>query len=246
MGLGLRLANLSLRCGALFMTLCLKLQRDIQLDEHSSQYMIMVRMTRFFIGLSVLSFFTLSMAAELPFWRTKTKVLNKITEERAIVVLVKADENSKGPHTLKMQGGGLTRRSATYIFNETQKYEKLTEVSDHVREVKWNASRQELYVHTEAFQYHARMTMKVEPVAAKAGEKISRLNFKVIQGHFTGMEGAFTYEEHKPEATLMGFEAEYKYTVLPMPRFFIEFGLEVVLQKVAGRMRTYLENQPRL
>lgn len=210
----------------------------------------MVRIIRFFIFAFVVPQVVFGGDAVAPFWRTKPKVFKKITDERAIVVSVTADEKAPGPHTLKMQGGGLTRRSAEFIFNETQKYEKLTQVSEHVREVKWDAQKKELYVHTEAFQYHARMTMTVEPIAAKnvpGGDgKTSRLQFKVIRGHFTGMEGAFTYEEFKPEATLMGFEATYKYINLPMPRFFIEFGLEVVLQKVAARMRTYLENQPRL
>lgn len=178
-----------------------------------------------------------------PFWRTKTKVLKKITDERAIIVSVKSVKTGEGSRLL-MSGGGLVKLPMEKVFVETQKYENLKRVSDHVREVDYRASKKELYLHTEAYSYHARMTMVLTP--QNIDEKYRRIHFKIVRGNFLGMEGAFTFENYKPEATLMGFQAQYDYKKLPMPQFFVEFGLEFVLQKVAGLMRRYLEKESRL
>lgn len=179
-------------------------------------------------------------SSQKPFWRTKTKVLKKITDERAIVVSVNAKKNG-GVYLLSMHGGGMTNRAAGEAYAQAKKYENLKKVSDHILEAKFNQQLNQLYLHTVAFRYHARMTMKMEVDETNAKERLIR--FRVIDGNFKGMTGAMAFEDFKPGATLMGFEAEYRYQKLPMPQFFVEFGLEVVLQKVAARMRTFLEKE---
>jgi ribosome-associated toxin RatA of RatAB toxin-antitoxin module len=114
----------------------------------------------------------------------------------------------------------------------------LKAVSEHIVEVKPGPLPEDLFVHTEAFRYHARMQMKLKVVT----EPARRIEFTVVSGHFTGMTGDFSFEDYKGK-TLMGFHAEYKYTVLPMPAFFVEFALEVVLQRVATLMREFLEKK---
>lgn len=180
---------------------------------------------------------------EKPFWRVKPKPFAKITEDREIVVLVKTENEKAEVKTLKMDGGGALKRSASEVFADVQKYSNLKQVSERIVEVSYDSAKNELFVHCEAFQYHARMWMSVHPETVN-NER--RLNFKVLRGHFVGMQGAFTFEEFKPQMTLMGFRAVFDYKTLPMPRFFVEFGLEVVLQKVAKDMRTFLEKTPSL
>jgi len=78
------------------------------------------------------------------------------------------------------------------------------------------------------------MTVKTET------EPVRRIRFAVDDGSFKGMTGDFGFEDYKGK-TLLTFHSEYKYKVLPMPAFFVEFALEIVLQQVAGKMRTFLE-----
>jgi hypothetical protein len=177
-----------------------------------------------------------------PFWKSKPSALKKVTDERAILVVVTGNikiPQSSSQKRLKMQGGGLIHRPLESTFTAIQQYEKLKQVSDHIIEVKPRVEKSEVYIHTAAYDYHARMTMSVTPKSCEAHH--CELRFKVIEGHFKGMLGAFTLDEWKPGRTLLGFESQYDYTVLPMPNFFIEFGLEFMLQKVAGDMRTFLE-----
>lgn len=182
--------------------------------------------------------------AESPFWRVKPKILKKITDDRSIIVLVTAMKKAGDLSELNMQGGGLIKAPIEDVYIRVQKYEDLPKVSDYVKEVRIYPNRSQLYVHTEAFKYHARMTMKVTPLVS--AHNLKELQFSVIDGNFKGMTGVFTFEQYKSNLTLMGFEARYEYKKLPMPEFFIEFGLEFVLQKVAARMRSFLENETSL
>lgn len=184
-----------------------------------------------------------------PFWRAKPKVFKKVTDERQIVVSVNAEKLSTksaegNTSILRMEGGGLVKADAQAVYSEAQKYNELKEVSEHVLEVRVGPSPQDLFLHTAAFNYHARMTMRVTPEVA--GDGVRHLRFVVIEGNFKGMKGEFSfvdYADSHQKGALMGFHAEYKYKVLPMPQFFVEFGLEVVLQRVASRMRSFLEDK---
>ncbi len=192
-----------------------------------------------------------SAASSEPFWRAKPKVFKKVTEDRQIVVSVDAEklpDNLPTKSILHMEGGGLVDTDAAATFAEAQNYDELKKVSDHVLEVRVGPAPQDLFLHTAAFDYHARMTMRV--TAETSADGVRHLRFMVLEGNFKGMTGDFSFAEYVPEAaslskrgTLMGFHADYGYSVLPMPQFFVEFGLEVVLQRVASRMRTFLEEK---
>jgi hypothetical protein len=173
-----------------------------------------------------------------PFWQSKPRVFERVVEQREIVVLVANEKSEKPPSVLRLQGGGYVRQHPRRVFSEVQNYHSLKDLSDYVREVRFDAEKQQVFLHTEAFGYHARMTMKVTPEELPGSR---RLHFVVVEGNFKGMTGAFTFEDFKSGQTLMGFDARYEHVKLPMPAFFVEFGLEVILQKMAGRMRTFLE-----
>ncbi len=219
---------------------------------------------RVFLAISSLIFVDFASAVDLkpasaaiePFWRAKPKVFEKITNERQVVVSVNA-EKIKNPgagdtnkNILRMDGAGLVNTEVEPTYLEAQKYDELKQISDHVIEVKVGPSPQDVFIHTEAYNYHARMTMRVTPAKDKDGSR--HLRFQVLEGNFKGMTGEFSFSAYQPtgalgklvkNATVLGFHAEYEYTVLPMPQFFVEFGIEVVLQRVASRMRSFLEEK---
>lgn len=175
-----------------------------------------------------------------PYWKTKPKVRDRIEQQRAIVVSVRDEESkdAKNPKHLFLSGAGQTRTPARWTFAEAQKFENLKKISDHFKEVKWEAARSELYLHGEAFKYHARMHVKIE---TQSESEPYMITFNVVRGSFSGLKGKITFEDNKRGKTLIGFQADYGYKKLPMPAFFIEFGLEFVLQRVAGALREFLE-----
>jgi Polyketide cyclase / dehydrase and lipid transport len=210
-----------------------------------------------FAAVSVSAADSVSPLPPLPFWRAKPKVFAKITDERQIVVSVNAEKRGS-KSVLLMDGGGLVSAPAETSFAEAQKYQNLKELSDDIVEVKTGPAADDVFIHTQAFNYHARMMMKVttetvavaakktvtetksSPQAATATVESQHLRFTVVDGNFKGMTGEFNFSPYKSK-TILGFHAEYEYDVLPMPKFFVEFGLEVVLQRVASRMRSYIE-----
>lgn len=180
---------------------------------------------------------------EAPFWKAKEKIYAKIRDEKAIVVSVKAEhENAdpKKPHIMIMSGGGMISTPQNFAYERSLDFSNLKKVSSHVRRADYNAKDQTLDLHTEAFNYHAHMKLKVDRVENNSEKAIL---FKVIQGHFLGMEGKVSFNEVSALRSEIGFAAGYRYDKLPFPKFFVEFGLEVVIQKIAALLRTNIENQ---
>lgn len=180
---------------------------------------------------------------ETPFWKSKEKIYARIRDEKSIIVSVKAEPEKadpKKPNIMRMIGGGIIATPQNFAFERSVDFANLKKVSSHVRRADYNAKDQTLDLHTEAFNYHAHMKLKVNRVETAAEKAIL---FKVIQGHFLGMEGKVSFVEVSPLRSEIGFAAGYRYDKLPFPQFFVEFGLEVVVQKIAALLRTNIENQ---
>ena len=178
------------------------------------------------------------------FWKTKEKVYKKIREERAIIVSVNVIEDAqtdvKKPKILQMTGGGHIGVPQKFAYDQARNFSNLKKVSSHIREANYNANDQTLYLHTEAFNYHAKMKLKLD---FKETETENQLRFTVIEGLFLGMQGQVIFSEIEPLKSEIGFFAGYRYKDLPMPQFFVKFGLEVVIQKISGLLRSYIENE---
>jgi hypothetical protein len=210
---------------------------------------LMKDLMKFFL-ITIFSFFLVTQVAAEPilppqpaFWKSKAKVHKKIREERAIIVSVltkKSDIDPKKPHLLHMTGGGWIGTSRKFAYDQARDFSNLKKVSSHIREVVYNAKDQTLYLHTEAFNYHAKMKLKVD---FKEVDSSSQIDFTVIEGMFVCLQGLVTFSEVEPLKSEIGFFSGYRYKDLPMPRFFIEFGLEVVIQKISGFLRGYIENE---
>lgn len=183
------------------------------------------------------------LPVETPFWKAKPKVYAKIRDENAIIVSVNAAEEKadpKKPNIMRMQGGGIISTPQQFAFDRSRDFSNLKKVSSHVRRADYNAKDQTLDLRTEAFNYTAIMKLKIERVENSSEKAIA---FKVIEGHFLGMEGKVSFIEVTPIKSEIGFSAGYRYDKLPFPQFFVEFGLEVVIQKIAALLRTNIENQ---
>jgi hypothetical protein len=180
--------------------------------------------------------------SELPFWRTRPTLQKKIREERAIVVSVKRENVGRENKLIRftMNGAGLVAKPKDFCFEVSQRYEKLKEISHHFRTVEFDAKTRQLFLVTEALGYQARMILKLTPVSE---DWRSELQWEVVWGHFKGMKGIVGYERIDERRTEVSIQAIFEAAELPLPKILMGFALEVITQKVAEKMRSYIESQ---
>lgn len=181
--------------------------------------------------------------AELPFWKRKPELQKKIREDRAIFVSVRREDLERDPGLMRftMLGAGLVARPKDFCFRLGQQYHRLTQISDHFRTVNHDPRTNQLFLITEALGYQARMILKLNPVS---GDRRSEIQWKVIWGAFKGMTGVIGFEKEGEGKTEVSIIAKYEAKELPIPKVLMGFALEVVTQKVAEKMRTYIASQP--
>jgi len=178
--------------------------------------------------------------SEMPFWRKKPALVQRIREERAIIVSVRQEEAPNKQVRFFMNGAGSVARSKEFCFRTSQRYEKLKEISDHFKTVNFDPATRQLYMITEALGYQARMILRITPVSE---DWRSELQWEVIWGHFKGMSGIIGFEKIDATHTEMSMSSKYEADQLPLPKILMGFALEVVTQKVAEKMRTFIESR---
>ena len=183
-----------------------------------------------------------------PFWRGNKKLETKLEEERAILVSVRSSDVPAGVR-FSFRGVGLVRRERRDVLRLAMRFDDLKAVSDHFKEVKWEPKTNRLFVVGQALGHQARMLLKIEKVEGVTPTR-DEIRFKVIDGHFLGLEGALVLETRMPagkasgERTEMSIWCLQEAKELPLPRVLVGFALEFVAQRVAGKMREHLETKP--
>lgn len=178
---------------------------------------------------------------EKPFWRRNPELERRMRDERAILVSVKHEKIPDDQIRFTMTGAGLVNRPKDFCFEISQQFERLKEVSDHFKTVSFDPATQQLFIITEALGYQARMVLKILPVSE---DWRSELQWQVVWGHFKGMTGLIGFEKTSDEKTEISLNARYEAKELPLPKVLMGFALEVITQKVAERMRSFIESQP--
>lgn len=178
---------------------------------------------------------------ENPFWKQKKALYRRIKEERAIIVSVKVKpEKDSKQKKLIILGGGLINLPQADTFTEAKKLENLSKMSDYVIKSDWQPKLDKFFMHSKAFGYHAKMWMNVN---FNDNKDFSEVRWKIVNGTFKGMDGVIRFIPVNSRQTEIGIQAEYDFEKLPIPQFFVEFGLEVAMQKMAARMRGYFESK---
>lgn len=179
-----------------------------------------------------------------PFWAGKPKVREKL-EDRDILVSVRTESGrlDEAASRLVMSGVGWVKRAPGDVFEMAKSFEKLPQVSEHFREVKFDAKTSRLFVISQALGYQARMLFQVQLL-----EQEKRIRFHVIEGHFLGLRGEIEMAnvldgKKKPRANLteMSVLMAHEARELPVPKFLIGFALEIVSKNVAQKMRRFFE-----
>ncbi|MBK8204946.1 MAG: hypothetical protein IPK68_22460 [Bdellovibrionales bacterium] len=145
----------------------------------------------------------------------------------------------RGPATRASWGGGRAG-SLELAFAEVKKFESLPRISSMVRSAKFDEKARVLRLEVEAFHYRAQLPMKIDFQEAETNRR--SFDFRVLDGPFQNLQGSFLFEDLEHQTTEFSMTAQMGFVKLPLPRFFVEFGLEVALQLVAKNMRSFIED----
>lgn len=173
---------------------------------------------------------------ETPFWKAKEKIHRRIQEERAIVVAVHTDAIAGGERLI-FGGGGQISTPVEFAFRQAMNFENLKQVSDYIKEVRNENGL--LFLRTKAFGFEAKMWLKV------ISTPNSDIHFEIMHGTLKGLNGDLHLEKIESAKTEIGISGRYDYVHFPIAKIFAEFGIEVVLQRMAIRLRGWIEDQYR-
>lgn len=177
-----------------------------------------------------------------PFWRRKEKIAARIRDERYVAVAV----NTRKPLTvltkkqeLYLLGAVQVDAPMDFAYVQAQHFEAYPKMSSMIKSSKWEPAQQHLELVMEAFKYRARLKMKIDMPPGEASHRDIR--FCVIEGNFTGMGGLVRLEKLAGPKSQISLTALQGFDKLPMPGFFLEFGMEMAMQIAAGKIRGFVE-----
>ena len=143
--------------------------------------------------------------------------------------------SGKDSESLLFAGGGQMTVPLEFAFKEAMNFENLKEVIDYIKDIRVENDR--LFMRAKAYGYEAKMWLKISSMLN------SDIHFEIIQGALKGATGDLRFEKSGLEKTEIGLEGKYDYVQFPIPKLFAEFGIEVILQRMAIRLRSFLEDR---
>ena len=185
-----------------------------------------------------------AQATEAPFWRSKEKVYARIRNREIVVSVVHHSAASGVAHnSLVVSGGGQSSSSCAVIFAQALRPQELVEASDYIKSSTFDPASSSVTVKIEALGHAAELTVKLKPFAEAAPR---RLEFEIVRGSMSGFHGTLTFTDLNVRACEIGLAANYSYDQAPLPRSFLEFGLEVIFQRMATRLRAFVEGKDKV
>jgi len=175
---------------------------------------------------------------ELPFWRAKESIQKKMREERMIPVSVNKKNLEDAVISYEIKGAGIVHAGGKKAFETSQKYQKLSEVSSHFKSVFYDEKNQQLFLVIEALGYETKMILAMDTIEEK---KRREIQFEVVWGELKGMRGAIGFENLDDEHSEVSILSHYQAKKFPLPKIFMGFAFEILTQKIAEKMRHFIE-----
>jgi uncharacterized membrane protein len=179
-----------------------------------------------------------SLLSPTYFWENKKDWKHEMDVEKEIYVSVKSPAKSERFH---IEAGGMVAAPLEFVFKKASEFEELPKVSPTFKKVVYNREKKELYLVTEALGYHANLLMHIREIPGSE----PALDWEVTGGSFQGLKGIIQFKTYKAQKTIMTLRADLQSAQIPLPPILRDFALEVVTEKVAKRMRGYLEEEYR-
>ncbi len=174
------------------------------------------------------------------FWRERPALHQRISKQRFILVSVRSQRQSDGQR-LRLLGAGQVRAPQAHAWARTLDFSSLPQVSSHIVEASYSEDTQRLFLHTQAFNYHARMLIQLSFPGDLPEPRQQAMDLHILEGVFAGMRARLLFDPVDDKVTEVSLRGIYDYQQFPIPIFFARFGLEVVMQRVASRLRSYVE-----
>lgn len=176
-----------------------------------------------------------------PFWKAKEKVYQRV-KEGEIIVAVKSERGVEGEpkHKMDIQGGGHVKAPADFVFKSAQEYAEIAKTSGYIKSAQFDPATKTLAIEVSAYGYGGKMKLAMKTDGESDPKKIEYL---VVDGPFRDMGGAFLFSNIPKDKCEVGISSLFRYDKLPVPQFFVEFGLEFVFQRMAGRLRSHVEDK---
>lgn len=178
-----------------------------------------------------------------PFWKAKEKVYARV-QNGEVIVSVSSEFAAKQtpPNTLTVNGGGQVAAPRDFVFTGAQKYAELMRTSDYVQRVSYDARTHRLELELKMLGYSSRIQVEL---TARPEPEPQRIEFQIVAGPLAGFRGILSFSKISPALAApkceVGMWGEYKYDVFPIPKVFLEFGIEVVFKRLAERLRSHIE-----
>lgn len=172
-----------------------------------------------------------------PFWKAKEKVYQRVQDGEVIVAVRAVDARSpRGGRRLKIDGGAQVRAPCDFVFAYARDIRKVATQAPFVEKAVLDGDRLKLTLAAFGHRTDLRLSAHVFDEAVPR-----RLEFDVLEGRLRGLELALSFDPIKasarPAKCEVGLTGDYPFTELALPKVFAEFGMEVVLQKMAERLR---------
>ena len=190
---------------------------------------------------------SLSLASEAPFWKAKPKVFERIQNGEVIVSVTnqKVSEASMPKQRMHLSGAGRVSAPCGFAFRTAQNHEELAKLSGYISNAKYDPKTQVMEFTVSAFFHTSTMGVEIKPFersAASSAEKIpAHIDYRLVSGPMKGLGWNVIFSEIEAKKCEIGVDGEYRYDDFPIPRIFLEFGLEMVLQGMAKRLRSHTE-----
>jgi hypothetical protein len=118
-------------------------------------------------------------------------------------------------------------------------FEKLPEISSYFKKVVHKKEKKEVYFHIRALGMQMRFIQKYK--WGKKSLKEAQMDWKVTWGLLKGMVGHYKFRYIEPTKTEITIWSSLVKSDIPIPQFLVNFTLEVIAEKVAQKMRTFME-----
>ena len=179
---------------------------------------------------------------EVEHW-SSPKFKKKLHNREIIVSVGVAAPKSQGSlKTLTLGGSFLVSKFASTGFERAKGFKFLGGIKSYITKFRWIESKRQLYIKGKAYKFHAQMWMEFQYNSYLVeGVRVYELHWIHTKGLFAGMKGVMRFQDIGRRTHQISMTAQYNFEKLPLPTFFLKFGLEVILRKVAYKFRSHLE-----
>ncbi|MGZ3723646.1 MAG: hypothetical protein ACXVA9_11975 [Bdellovibrionales bacterium] len=183
---------------------------------------------------------SLSLAAEVPFWKSKAKVHERIENGEVIVSVNAKDVSPQVPrYEMRVVGGGQVTAPCDFVYKAAQNYEEIALLSGYIKKAHYNAATQMMDFIIDAFFYSSAMSLEIKSHT----EPIPKIDFRLASGPMKGFQWQMTFTDAALRKCEVGIDGNYKYAEFPIRRLFLEYGMQSVFQSMAQRLRGHVEDR---